>query len=190
MLAKRVLADKFRELGYIVELEEPHPAVNRRVNVAVTVSPYTVRIAVEVQDSAITVDEMKRRMKADKASGFFGTVWVFTSARAAKLLGVRVGHEVRVPAEIRWLENRYRLGVFVIDENEERMWRCRFGSVVRTGDSASWYTLEGEFANVDYPDRTLVATRTVARTETGFSLDVAAARYDKPASRDLAVIFT
>jgi hypothetical protein len=78
----------------------------------------------------------------------------------------------------------------VIDENGERMWRCRFGSVVRTGDSASWYTSEGELTGVDYPDRTLTATKTVGLTETGFTLDVAAARYDKPTSRDLAVIFT
>jgi hypothetical protein len=78
----------------------------------VTVSPTAARVAVEVQDPAITVDEMKRRIKADKASGFFGTVRVFASARAARLLGARAGREVRVPTEIRWLENRYRLRVF------------------------------------------------------------------------------
>lgn len=97
LLAKRVLADQFRCLDYIVELEEPHPAVSRRVDVAVTVPPSGARIAVEVQDSPIKVDEMKRRIQADKRSGFFGTVWVFTSRRAARLLGAKTTHEVRVP---------------------------------------------------------------------------------------------
>jgi competence CoiA-like predicted nuclease len=103
-VAKRVLADRFRALGYIAELEESHPEVNRRVDVAVTM-PTGHRVAVEVQDSAISVGEMRRRNRADRRSGFFGTVWVFTSSRAARLLTAREDHEVRVPDEIRWVQN-------------------------------------------------------------------------------------
>jgi hypothetical protein len=187
-LAKRVLADCFRALGYNVELEEPHPQVGRCVDVAVTM-PTGHRIAVEVQDSKISVPEMKRRNRADLLSGFFGTVWVFTSNRAARLLAAREDHEIRVPDEIRWVMNRYGLGVFVIDENAGRMWRCHFGQVVRPGESHEWYTEDGELTGVDHPDRTLKSTKTVSRTETGFTLKASRARYDKPWSPDLTVVF-
>src|SRR5262249_60709559 len=84
-LAKRVLAYRFRSLGYTVELEEPHLGVARRIDVAVTV-PTGHRVAVEVQDSATSVAEMKRRNRADRRSGVFGTGWIFTSNRAARAL--------------------------------------------------------------------------------------------------------
>lgn len=187
-LAKRVLADRFRSLGYSVELEEPHLRVDRRVDVAVTV-PTGHRVAVEVQDSAIGVEEMKRRNRADLHSGFFATAWVFTSSRAARLLSAREGHEVRIPNEIRWIHNRYGQGVFVIDENAERMWRCHFGGVVRVGESHEWYTEDGELTGVDYPDRTLRSTKTVARAEVGFALESRPSRYAKPGSPDWTVAF-
>ncbi len=187
-LAKRVLADRFRALGYAVELEEPHPGANRRVDVAVTM-PTGHRVAVEVQDSAISVEEMKRRNRADQRSGFFGTVWVFTSKRTARLLTAREDDEVRVPNEIRWVQNRYGQGVFVIDENSGRMWRCHFGRVVRPGESHEWYTEHGELTGVDHPDRTLRSTKTVSRTEVGFTLTSRRARYDKPWSPDLTMVF-
>lgn len=187
-LAKRVLADRFRGLGYVVELEEPHAAVNRRVDVAVTM-PTGHRIAVEVQDSAISVTEMKRRNHADKRAGFFGTAWVFTSKRAARLLAARADHEVRIPDEIRWVHDRYGLGVFVIDENAGLMWHCYFGKIVRPGEYREWYTPDGDLEEMQSPRRTLRSTKTVRRKEVGFKLMSRQARYNKPGSPDLAVVF-
>jgi hypothetical protein len=69
------------------------------------------------------------------------------------------------------------------------MWRCHFGNVVRTGESHEWYTPQGELTGVSYPDRALRATKTVARMETGFVLEPCPARYHRPDSSDLAVIF-
>lgn len=187
-LAKRVFADRFRALGYTVELEEPHPEVSRRVDVAVTV-PTGERVAVEVQDSAISVEEMKRRNHADRRRGFYGTVWVFTSSRAARILAAREDHEVRIPNEIRWIHDRYGQGVFVIDENSGRLWRCHFGEIVRHGESREWYTEHGELTGVNYPDQTLRSTKTVSRTEVGFTLTSRRARYDRPGSADVTVVF-
>lgn len=187
-LAKRVLADRFRAIGYAVELEEPHAAVHRRVDVAVTV-PSGHRVAVEVQDSAISVTEMKRRNNADRRSGFFGTVWVFTSRRAARLLAARADHEIRVPDEIRWVQDRYGKGVFVIDERAGRMWRCHFGRIVRPGEYHEWYDPDGELQSVDYPERTLKSTKTVSRVGTGFTLRATPSRYHRPGSPDWAIVF-
>jgi len=189
LLAKRVLADQFRALGYTVNLEESHPKETRRVDVAVTV-PSGHRVAVEIQDSAISVAEMKRRNAADRRSGFFGTVWVFTSARAYRLMIVGAAHEVRVPDEMRWLANRYGLGIFVINERDGQMWRCQFGAVVRDGGSSEWYTPEGELTGEDYPSRMLRTMKTVTATETGFALTARRSRYDKPGHADWAVVFT
>jgi hypothetical protein len=183
-----VFADRFRALGYTVELEEPHPEVSRRVDVAVTV-PTGERVAVEVQDSAISVEEMKRRNHADRRRGFYGTVWVFTSSRAARILAAREDHEVRIPNEIRWIHDRYGQGVFVIDENSGRLWRCHFGEIVRHGESREWYTEHGELTGVNYPDQTLRSTKTVSRTEVGFTLTSRRARYDRPGSADVTVVF-
>lgn len=162
--------------------------MHRRVDVAVTV-PTGHRVAVEVQDSAISVTEMKRRNSADQRSGFFGTVWVFTSRRAARLLAARADHEIRVPDEIRWVQNRYAKGVFVIDERAERIWRCHFGRIVRPGEYYDWYDPDGELQSVDRPERTLKSTKTVSRVKTGFTLRATPSRYHRPESPDWAIVF-
>lgn len=187
-LAKRVLADRFRALGYAVVLEEPHLNVGRRVDVAVTV-PTGHRVAVEVQDSAIRVEEMKRRTRVDRRVGFFATTWVFTSSRAARLLAAEADHEIRVPNEMMWVDNRYRQGVFVIDEHAGRMWRCRFGGIVRWGESYEWYTEDGEPDGITYPNRILKSTVTVSRRELGFTLTARPTHYHKPQSPDFTVVF-
>lgn len=96
LAAKRKLADEFRALGYTVELEEPHFAARRRVDVAATLSSGH-RIAVEVQDSPISVAEAKRRTAADRSEGFVGTLWIFTKHRARHLIEADDDDEVRVP---------------------------------------------------------------------------------------------
>jgi competence CoiA-like predicted nuclease len=86
--AKRILAERFRAVGYEVVLEEPHSG-ERRVDVAVTLPHphHPLRYAVEIQNSAIDPREMFRRFLADLESGFWWTAWVFTGSRAAPLFG-------------------------------------------------------------------------------------------------------
>lgn len=99
--AKKVLAERFRAVGYGVALEEPHPR-ERRVDVAVTLAHplRPLRYAVEVQNSAIDPREMFRRLVADLEAGFSFTAWVFTGRRAAPLLAAAEGAEVRLPADV------------------------------------------------------------------------------------------
>jgi hypothetical protein len=187
LAAKRLLADRFRDLGYGVLLEESHPRHARRVDVAVSL-PSGHRIAVEVQDSPIEVLEMKRRQNADRAAGFFGTAWVFVGRRAALLLADE--GEVRVPPEIRWLANRYQQGVFVLDTDAGQMYRATFGDVFRDGSYVEWRDGNGDMTSQDYPGRTLRATKSVGHEPVGFALTCAPSQYHRPGSDDWAVIFT
>lgn len=176
--AKRVLADQFRAIGYTVELEEQYANVGRRVDVSVTV-PTGHRVAIEVQDSAISVNEMERRNAADRLSGFFATTWVFTSSRSPRLLAASRDAEVRVPNEMLWMSARFGQGLFIIDEREHRIWRCMLHSVTRERE---W---EG-----DCRLYTLRSTKTVARIETGFALTARRSKYSKPDSPEWTVVFT
>lgn len=146
--AKITLADQFRSLGYLTEIEEQHPEVNRRVDVAVTV-PTGHRIAIEVQESSISPAEIERRNLADQRSGFYSTVWVFTARRAAKILSGK--YEVRIPEEMRWLDKTYRSGIFVIEN--DTIWHCRLNSPhLREHD---WYTSDGTAEYSSYIPKTL-----------------------------------
>jgi hypothetical protein len=66
------------------------------------------RVAIEVQDSAIAVEEMKVRTRIDRRLGFLATLWVFTDKRARALLAVAQPPgegkyiECRVPQEMLW----------------------------------------------------------------------------------------
>ncbi|WP_433243578.1 competence protein CoiA family protein [Streptosporangium sp. CA-135522] len=81
---KNLLAEKFRRLGYQVQLEETYRDQGRRVDVAVTLptGDRRPRVAVEVQDSALAVETTKARTRTDRSLGFIGTMWVFTDKRA------------------------------------------------------------------------------------------------------------
>ena len=105
MRAKALLARQLRAHGYEVALEEAHPGQQRRVDVAVTLvdrAGAARRIAVEVQGSAISVDEVKRRTAADRHAGFFATLWVFTLSRLRRARSVLPGYELRLPEEMRY----------------------------------------------------------------------------------------
>ncbi|WP_327002524.1 hypothetical protein OHA72_46595 [Dactylosporangium sp. NBC_01737] len=121
MRAKVLLAQRFREHGHEVALEEPHSGGWRRVDVAVTIQGRNgpVRVAVEVQDSAIAVDELQRRNHADKRAGFFATVWMFTTNRLSRARGSLPGAELRLPEEVRYLNRRWHLPVAVLDVQRE-----------------------------------------------------------------------
>lgn len=153
--SKQLLAKEFRNLGYEVRPEETYRDAGRRVDVAVTLPWWrNFRIAVEVQDSTIDVETMKKRTRIDKFLGFAGTLWIFTDKRAAALMAVADGDtEVRIPNEMLWVDRRFEQGIFVLDLAEERVWNIKFGSPhVRNN---SWYDQDGDEQYGSYTPRTL-----------------------------------
>jgi hypothetical protein len=177
MAAKALLAERFRELGYSVELEERHPEHARIVDVAVTVSTPTqvVRLAVEVQDSAIDVMEMKRREAADRSAGFFSTVWVFTSNRLSAALTALPGVEARLPNEIRYVWNARWLPLPVIHVPSGVLMLVSPSRVVRAGED--YYDSDAEL-QPGY-DRTLRATMALDVDGATFAFIGADGRYGR-----------
>lgn len=176
MRAKALLADRFRAQGYSVVLEEAHSDHQRRVDVAVTLtdrSGQPQRIAVEVQDSAIAVGELKRRNAADRRAGFFATLWVFTSNRLQRTRSVLPGHELRLPEEMRYLINRWRTPITVLDVAHEQMFLVSTSMASREG--TTWHDRNGEEQYSS--DRVLIATREVNTTPSSFALTALPGRY-------------
>jgi hypothetical protein len=188
MAAKAVLARRFRGLGYDVVIEESHPDLRRRIDVAVTLvgaAGQPVRLAVEIQDSAIAVGEVKRRTAADKTAGFFATVWVFTTNRLARVASALPGDELRLPEEMRYLVNRWRLPVAILDVDRERILLVGTGDVVR--DGSSWFTADGD---EEYSDpRRLRSTRRVEVAAGEFRLTAAHGRYATHVRPDYTAVF-
>lgn len=197
LAAKKVLAHQFRQLGYTVQLEEIFGA-QRRVDVAVTM-PTGHRVAVEVQDSPISVDEMKLRMAIDRRNGFFATLWVWIGKRRALLSQAEFHGEGRIPEEMRWLDNRLHVGVYGLQvdfadlsmgiEDPVTPEHFTFGRVDRDGHDASWYETGGEEMSVSYPGRTLKSTKSVGSREVTFRLAAREARYHRPGNPDWTVVF-
>lgn len=162
LAAKRILADKFRAAGYEAALEESYPAASRRVDVAVTVPGSEVRYAVEVQDSAITTQEMIRRTAADmRGPGrFLFTYWIWTGERADQLLTAPQGCEVRVTADVLH-------GVFgdseacCLDVEKQELWAVRLDKVVRP---------DREYPDKTYPGAQLKTIHRIQRRRIGFAL--------------------
>jgi hypothetical protein len=187
MRAKTLLAQRFTAQGYDVVLEEPHPG-GRRVDVAVTLTDRVGRrrrIAVEVQDSPISVDEVKRRTRADRAAGFFATVWVFTTDRLPNVRRCLPDWECRLPEEVRYLTNRWTWSVPVLDVDREQL------LVVNT--------MEVDRAAQPYIDRdgeegynrahTLRSARHLIVRLGEFRLTAERSLFSKPDRPDFAVVF-
>ena len=184
LLAKQVLMEEFHKRGWYARLEVAHPDVGRRVDVGVRVPDGRGGfhyVAIEIQDSAIGVETMKKRVALDKRKNYAATAWLFTSHRAAGLLvaaGTRI--EVRVPKEMLWVVNRYGQGVPVIDPEQRAIQIAPLARVMRVGESYSWFEPGGIEAGVDYPDRVLRSTHTVLPLrEGGFDLSFARGRFDR-----------
>lgn len=157
--SKNLLAEKFRQLGYEVQLEETYRDQGRRVDVAVTIpaGDRRPRVAVEVQDSAIAVETMKARSRIDRTLGFIGTMWVFTDKRAKALLDITAEDdedlEVRIPNEMLWVDSRYQQGIFVLDLDAAAVWHIELGPPhVRNNE---WYDSDGDEHSSSYMPRTL-----------------------------------
>lgn len=162
--AKLTLLTEMTALGYRVELEKVYPG--RRVDVAV--SGRSGRIAVECQDSPISVDAIRARNRVDRRLGFDATLWIWVGGRAARLAQAELG-EARIPDEMRWLADRYRAGLFAMDPAGEvrRYWLAR---VTRGGDD--------EWGRI-YTPKTIRSARS---TVCDFALDLAETRF-RPQSR-------
>lgn len=187
MRAKILLAQRFRDLGYDVVLEEQHSGGQRRVDVAVTLQARRgpVRVAVEVQDSAISVDQIQRRNRADKRAGFFATVWVFTTNRLSRARGSLPGAELRLPEEMRYLTNRWRLPIVVLDVERLQLTHVSTAEIVR--DGGSYFNVNGEEEWA--PDRRLVSTRQITVAAATFELEAVRGRYATERNPDYTARF-
>jgi hypothetical protein len=188
MSAKALLAREFRAQGYTVELEEAHPQQHRRVDVAVTLTDRTGavrRIAVEIQDSAISVDEVKRRSTADRSAGFFATVWVFTLNRLGGTRSVLPGYELRLPEEMRYLINRWRTPIAVLDVEREQLFLVSTDVAVRVSDA-----FHNAYGEEQWPTgRTLKSTKEVFPDLGEFTLTAVCGRYAAPGRPDYTAGF-
>ncbi|GAA1094866.1 competence protein CoiA [Nocardiopsis metallicus] len=182
LLAKKVLAEEFTRLGYTAEIEVSHRTQGRRVDVVVSridSQGNTRKVAVEIQDSAIQVEEAKDRLIRDRRLGYDATVWLFTSNRASTLLIADDDDEVRVPAEMLWVDNRYGQGVHIIDPESREVWRIDFTNLHRSGESYSWYGPGGEPTGVDYPGYSPRTLRKCSRKRGGFKLSSTRGKFGK-----------
>jgi hypothetical protein len=138
-MAKRTMIEQFGMLGYGVVAEENYG--DRRVDVAVTVRP-GCRVAVELQGRPISPAAMQARMGADLRHGFFGTLWVWVGARAGALKQAGQGG-ARLPAEMRWLAARDRIGLFALQDGT--LHRYNLTTVTRWPDQDfnDWRESEG-----------------------------------------------
>lgn len=138
--AKQTMLEEFARLGYGVAAEESHG--DRRVDVAVTTRPGH-RIAVELQSRPITPAEMQARMDADRRHGFSGTLWVWIGSRAA-ILERASEREARLPAEMRWLSARDRIGLFAL-RPDRTLLRYNLTTVIRWPDEDynDWREFDG-----------------------------------------------
>jgi len=187
MRAKALLAQRFRAEGYGVVLEESHPRQRRRIDVAVTLAGRRgpVRIAVEVQDSAISVEEVKRRTVADRRSGFLATVWVFTTGRVRRAKGAFPGAERRLPEEMRYLTNRWKVPLHLLDVRRETLMLMRATEASRP--ETTHYDQDGD--EHWHPGRALRSTRRIYLGGGEFRLIPARGPYAKSGQPDWTAAF-
>lgn len=143
------------------------------------------RIAVEVQDSAISVEEVKRRTAADRQAGFFATLWVFTLSRLRRARSALPGCELRLPEEMRYLINRWRAPIAVLDIEHEQLLLVSTETAVRDGNL--YYDANGD--EQWSAGRTLKATKEVFTSTGEFALTAIRGRYASPGRPDFTAGF-
>ena len=154
--AKATMLAGLRASGYVVSAEIDHR--DRRVDVRVETKRGPV--AIELQHSPIDLATIKQRNRADRAHGYFDTLWVFLPSR------VPGEGERRVPAEIRDLCKSRPVWVLT----GERLFQLRLETIVRPG--GEYYLPDGDGDTAWAPDRALVSTKRVSFLPRHFGLKV------------------
>jgi hypothetical protein len=139
------------------------------------------RVAVEVQDSPIAVDEVKRRTAADRNAGFFATAWVFTHNRLPGIWGVLPGNELRLPEEMHYVANRWGRPIAVLHVDAQTILLVGTAEAVRHG--ATWYDVNAEEERSTGGHR-LKKTREVHTAVAEFALAALAGRYHTDTRHD------
>jgi competence CoiA-like predicted nuclease len=177
--AKVMLLKRFRSLGLQAWVEVPLRP-DRRVDLAVVLESGR-RLAIEVQASAISVDEMKARIADHRRHGYAATGWVFTRNRYPKLYLKALGDEVRLPGEMAYLLFRYRALLYTLDVAAERLTGFQFQRIFRPGEEYHIPDGGGEMA-VGSGRRLTRTFNLQARIPTGFAPSISWTRLS-PASR-------
>lgn len=167
LAAKKHAVDRFRAEGYSVQPERSYG--DRRIDVAVAIPTASgwMKVAVELQDSPITVAEMKKRMSIDKRNGYFGTLWLWIGKRHDRLVE-GYDREIRIPEEMRWLDNRMGVGLYAFEapgwnakdvDSRWNPWRYRLLQPSMR-DGGSWYEEGGiEASGSAYRPKTMKKIR-------------------------------
>jgi hypothetical protein len=143
LAAKKLLRDQLASLDFDVTPEVMLSAV-RRADLLVA-DEDGKRFTIEIQDSSISVDEMKARERADKAAGCFATCWVFTDNRLPddfwELRSDGQATEARLPNEMRYRWHATHRPVLVLRLSDSRLVGLRLTPVDRPGEQ--WFDSEG-----------------------------------------------
>jgi hypothetical protein len=137
--AKKLLSDHLETMGYKVTLEAIL-SPRRRADLLVQDRDGT-RFTIEIQDSPIDVDTMKRRESLDRDAGCIATCWIFTDSCVSKVRWPRAGrrHRLGVPPEIRLSDAlRYRWNtthrpLLVLRVPQRQLYGLRPSRVSRSG---------------------------------------------------------
>jgi hypothetical protein len=178
LAAKKLFYDELTSRGLDVSLEVML-AADRRADLLVA-SPRG-RFTIEVQDSRISVEEMKAREAQDKRAGCVTTCWVFTEKR---LPGAVFAHlettettirttEVRVAADIRYRWNATHLPVLVL--RGDRLFGLTLEPIWRDGED--YYDEYGDYQSRD--GRWLQTTFTLRYDLLGFTPVLDTDRYGR-----------
>lgn len=139
------------------------------------------RFTVEIQDSPISVDEMKARERLDRAAGCAATCWIFTERRISPLVfepppwpARRV--EARIPGELRWRWHVTHLPVLCLHVERRRLYGLHLGSVVR--GTTAWVDAGGNPRIT--PARRLRSRSTVLTEPLSFVPELGRGRYGGP----------
>jgi hypothetical protein len=164
--AKVMLLDRFRLLGLHAQVEVPLRP-DRRVDLAVILESGK-RLAIEIQASAIGVDDIKARITDHRRHSYAATGWVFTRNRFLALYSKAIGDEIRLHGDAAYLLFRYRAGLYALDVASGRLTWFRFQRVYRPGDE--YYVPAGGGETAVSAGRTLTRTFTLeARIPMGFA---------------------
>jgi hypothetical protein len=125
LLAKQFVAEQFQGLGRRCELEVVLEDRSRRID-AVVYTSSGHRVAVELQHSPISVDELVDREYDHRRYGYYATVWVFVNGKSYASL-FDDDRAVRVPKQVFHLW-RQRRQVLVLDVELEQLYEIRFAN--------------------------------------------------------------
>lgn len=151
--AKTLMRDSLTNRGLRAEVEIVVPALtgHRRADIMVW-SPSGIQSAIELQHTAIGVDEIERRSFSYARAGI-AQMWIpflrpLVWADGEPIRDARAGDWFveQFPAKPyeRWVHGLNRRGIWFYDPGEKVLWRGRFAGHQLWVEETSWYSEDGD----------------------------------------------